>query len=101
MPTTGNARRPRVASLPRTSKEPRVEAARYALALVTSVHASPEDLPSLTEDLAANRTLQGMVAHALLSQLIIESARELADARGTALVDALNLAMESRHGGRA
>ena len=72
-----------------------VEAARYALALVTSVHASPEDLPSLTEDLAANRTLQGMVAHALLSQLIIESARELADARGTTLVDALNLVMES------
>jgi hypothetical protein len=71
-----------------------VEAARYALAMVTSVHASPEDLPSLTEDLADNRALQGMVAYALLSQLIMVSARELADARGTTLVDALNYAME-------
>ena len=72
-----------------------VEATRYALAMVTSVHASPEDLPSLTEDLAANRALQGMVAYSLLlSQLIMESASELADARGTALVDALNFAME-------
>jgi hypothetical protein len=71
-----------------------VEATRYALALVTSVHASPEDLPSLTEDLAANRAMQGLVAYALLSEIIMESVRELADARGTTLVDALNYAVE-------
>jgi hypothetical protein len=71
-----------------------LEATRHALAMVTSVHASPEDLPSITEDLAADRTRQGLVAYALLSQLIMESARELADARGTTLVDALDYAME-------
>jgi hypothetical protein len=71
-----------------------VEATRYALALVTSVHASPEDLPSLTEDLAANRAMQGLVAYALLSEIIMESVRELADARGTTLVDALDYAVE-------
>ena len=62
--------------------------------MVTSVHASPEDLPSLTEELADNRALQGMVAYALLSQLIMVSARELADTRGATVVDALDYAME-------
>jgi hypothetical protein len=71
-----------------------VEATRYALAMVTAMHASPEDLPSLTEDLVANRTMQGLVAYALLSQLIMESARELADARGATLAEALNYAAE-------
>jgi hypothetical protein len=67
-----------------------VEATRHALAMVTAIHASPEDLPSLTEDLVANRAMQGLVAYALLSQLIMESARELADARGATLAEALN-----------
>lgn len=71
-----------------------VEATRYALAMVTSVHASPEDLPGLTEDLAADRAMQGMVAYALLSQLIMENAGELAEARGTTVADALNYATE-------
>ena len=75
-------------------EEAAVEATRYALAMVTSVHASPGDLPSLTEDLAANRAMQGMVAYALLSQLIMESARELGEARGATVVDALDYATE-------
>ena len=64
MPATRNALKLRVASLPLTLRESRSKLTRYALAMVTSVHASPEDLPSLTEDLAANRSLQGMVAYA-------------------------------------
>lgn len=71
-----------------------IEATRYALAMVTAMHASPEDLPSLAEDLVANPTMQSLVAYALLSQLITESARELADARGATLVEALDYAVE-------
>lgn len=69
-----------------------VEAARYAIAMVTAAHASPEDLPGLIEDLAADRTRQGLVAYALLSGLVMESARELADARHITVTDALNSA---------
>src|ERR1700676_1074740 len=69
-----------------------VKATRHALAMVTSVHASPEDLPGLIEELDGPR--QSLVAYALFSQLIMESARELADARGIALVAALNDATE-------
>ena len=50
--------------------------------MVTSVHASPQDLPGLAEELAADRGRQGLVAYALVSRFITESARELADARG-------------------
>ncbi len=59
-----------------------VQAIRDALAMVTSVHASPQDLPGLAEELAADRVRQGLVAYALVSRFITESARELADARG-------------------
>ena len=59
-----------------------VQAIRDALAMVTSVHASPQDLPGLAEELAADRGRQGLVAYALVSRFITESARELADARG-------------------
>ncbi len=59
-----------------------VQAIRDALAMVTSVHASPQDLPGLAEELAADRGRQGLVACALVSRFITESARELADARG-------------------
>jgi hypothetical protein len=72
-----------------------VEAARYAIAMVTAAHASPEDLPGLIEDLAADRTRQGLVAYALLSGLVMESARELADARHITVTDALNSATAS------
>ena len=34
-----------------------VEATRYAFAMVTSVHASPEDLPGLIEELAPDRAV--------------------------------------------
>src|ERR1039458_8966279 len=71
-----------------------VEATRYALAMVTSVHASPEDLPGLIEELAPDRARQGLVAYALVSELILESARELADARGVTVAAALNDANE-------
>jgi hypothetical protein len=47
-----------------------VEATRYALAMVTSVHASPEDLPGLIEELAPDRARQGLVAYALVSELL-------------------------------
>jgi len=69
-----------------------VEATRHAFAMVTSVHASPEDLPGLIEDL--DRPRQGVVAYALLSQLIMDSAHELADARGIAVVAAIHDATE-------
>ncbi len=69
-----------------------VEATRHALAMVTSVHASPEDLPGLIEDLDQPRL--GLVAYALFSQLIMESARELADARGIAVAAAIHDATE-------
>ena len=76
-----------------------VDATRHALAMVTSAHASPEDLPGLIEDL--DRPRQGLVAYALISQLITESARELADARGIAVVAALNDAAEGLQAGEA
>ena len=59
-----------------------VQAIRDALAMVTSAHASPQDLPGLAEELAADRGRQGLVACALVSRFITDSARELADARG-------------------
>ena len=59
-----------------------VQAIRDALAMVTSVHASPQDLPGLAEELAPDRGRQGLVACALVSRFITQSARELADARG-------------------
>jgi hypothetical protein len=69
-----------------------IEAARLGLALITSVHASPEDLPGLIEHL--DRPRQGVVAYALVSQFITESAREIADVRGLSLVAAVNEAAE-------
>jgi hypothetical protein len=59
-----------------------VQAVRDALAMLTSVHASPQDLPGLAEELTADRVRQGLVADALVSRFITESARELAGARG-------------------
>ena len=59
-----------------------VQAIRDALAMVTSAHASPQDLPGLAEELAADRGRQGLVACALVSRFITQSARELAAARG-------------------
>ena len=41
-----------------------VQAIRDALAMVTSVHASPQDLPGLAEELAADRVRQGLAAYA-------------------------------------
>jgi hypothetical protein len=70
-----------------------VEAVRHALALVTSMHASPDDLPALLEDLVPDPVGQGLVANALLSQFIAESARFLADAFGTTVVEALGRSM--------
>ena len=69
-----------------------VEAARHAIAMVTSAHASPEDLPGLIGDLAADRARQGLVAYALVSGLVMESARELADARHITVIAAINSA---------
>ena len=69
-----------------------VEAARHAIAMVTSAHASPEDLPGLIGDLAADRARQGLVACALVSGLVMESARELADARHITVIAAINSA---------
>ena len=60
--------------------------------MVTSAHASPEDLPGLIGDLAADRARQGLVAHALVSGLVMESARELAGARHITVMDAINSA---------
>lgn len=76
-----------------------VEATRHALAMVTSVHASPEDLPGLIEDL--DRPRQGLAAYALCSQLIMESARELADARSIGVVAALDDATEGLQAGES
>ena len=59
-----------------------VQAIRDALAMLTSAHASPQDLPGLAEELAADRGRQGLVACALISRFITQSARELAGARG-------------------
>ena len=59
-----------------------VQAVRDALAMLTSVHASPQDLPGLAEELAADRGRQGLVACALVSRFITQSARDLAGARG-------------------
>ena len=67
-----------------------VEAARHAIAMVTSAHASPEDLPGLIGDLAADRARQGLVDYALVSELVMESARELADARHITVIDAID-----------
>ena len=39
-----------------------VQAVRDALAMLTSAHASPQDLPGLAEELAADRGRQGLVA---------------------------------------
>jgi hypothetical protein len=69
-----------------------VEAARHAIAMVTSAHASPEDLPGLIGDLAADRARRGLVAYALVSELVMESARELADARHITVIAAINSA---------
>ena len=59
-----------------------VQAIRDAVAMLTSAHASPQDLPGLAEELAADRGRQGLVACALVSRFITQSARELAGARG-------------------
>lgn len=72
-----------------------VEAGRHAIAMVTAAHASPQDLPGLIDDLAADRARQGLVVRALLSRLVIESTRELAEARHTTVTDALNSATAS------
>ena len=75
-----------------------VQAIRDALAMVTSVHASPQDLPGLAEELAADRGRQGLVAYALVSRFITESARELADARGItvpAVLDGLTAGLQT------
>jgi hypothetical protein len=72
-----------------------VEAGRHAIAMVTAAHASPEDLPGLIEDLAADRARQGLVAHALVSGLVMEGARELAEARHITVTEALNIATAS------
>ena len=75
-----------------------VQAIRDALAMVTSVHASPQDLPGLVEELAADRGRQGLVAYALVSRFITESARELADARGItvpAVLDGITAGLET------
>jgi hypothetical protein len=69
-----------------------VEAVRHAIAMVTSAHASPEDLPGLIGDLTADRARQGLVAYALVSQLAMESARELADIRHISVMAAVNSA---------
>jgi hypothetical protein len=69
-----------------------VEAARHAIAMVTSAHASPEDLPDLIGDLAADRARQRLVAYALVSELIMESARELADERHITVMAAIDSA---------
>jgi hypothetical protein len=69
-----------------------VEAARHAIAIVTSAHASPEDLPGLIDDLAADRARQGLVAYALVSELIMDSARELADTRHITVIAAIDSA---------
>ena len=60
--------------------------------MVTSAYASPEDLPGLIGDIAADRARQGLVAHALVSGLVMESARELAGARHITVMDAINSA---------
>jgi len=60
--------------------------------MVTSAHASPEDLPGLIGDLAADRARQGLVAYALVSELIMESARELAGMRHITVMAAVNSA---------
>jgi hypothetical protein len=78
-----------------------VEAIRHALAMVTAVQASPEDLPGLIEDLAADRARQGLVAYALVSQLIMENARELADARGMTMMATLDDATADLQAGEA
>jgi hypothetical protein len=67
-----------------------VEAARRAIAMVTSAHASPEDLAGLIGDLAPDRARQGLVAYALVSELVMESARELADAQHITVLAAIN-----------
>ncbi len=69
-----------------------VEAARHAIAMVTSAHASPEDLPGLIGDIAADRAREGLVAYALVSELVMESARELADARHITVMAAIDSA---------
>jgi hypothetical protein len=69
-----------------------VEAVRHAIAMVTSAHASPEDLPGLIGDLAADRARQGLVAYALVSGLVMESARELAGMRHITVMAAINSA---------
>ncbi len=78
-------------------EEALIEAARLALAMVTSVHASPEDLPPLVEDL--DRPRQGVVAYALVSKFITESAREIAHVRGLSLVAAVNEAAKGLYAG--
>lgn len=99
----GNHDRVRVAgSLPAPNFEgAMVEATRYALAMVTSVHASPEDLPGLIEELAPDRARQGLVAYALLAELILESARELAEVLGTTVAVALNEVIEGLGAGES
>jgi hypothetical protein len=67
-----------------------VEAVRYAIALVTAAHASPEDLPRLIQDLAADRPRQGLVAYALVSELVMDNVRDLADARHITVMAALD-----------
>lgn len=69
-----------------------VEAARHAIAMVTSAHASPEDLPGLIGDLAVDRARQSLVAYALVSGLVMESARELAGMRHISVMAAINSA---------
>jgi hypothetical protein len=60
--------------------------------MVTSAHASPEDLPDLIGDLAADPVRQGLAAYALVSELVMDSARELADARHITVMAAVNSA---------
>lgn len=72
-----------------------LDATRYAVAMATAAHASQDDLPRLIEDLSGDEARQGLVAYALVSQLIMDSISALAAARSVTLTTAVDDVIEN------
>jgi hypothetical protein len=65
-----------------------VDAVRQAVALITALRASPDDLPDLLLELSLDPLGRALVANGLLSRFAMTAVRDLAEATHTSLVDA-------------
>jgi hypothetical protein len=67
-----------------------VDAVRQAVALITALRSSPDDLPDLLLELGFDPLRQALVANGLLSRFAMTALRDLAETAQTTLVDAFD-----------